>query len=280
MPILSRAGQPDIHYALDDFTDPWTNAPYLILQHGYCRNADFWYQWVPHLARFYKVVRPDMRGLGRSGRNFDLASELDAAAYVGDLRALIAHLGDAPVHYCGESFGGHLGMVFGGMYPDLFRSLTLIAAPVHINEGTRKSYACGHASWPEAIRRMGVRAWLAQTNRSARFPPDMPQAFVDWYDQGVASAGADMMVRVAEIALAANALPWLSKITAPVLNLHPSGGVIASDEQRAILAREVRDIRFVALPTPYHMIQYIRPGLCARQVLQFAAAVDGRICEE
>lgn len=280
MPTLQRAGKPDLHYELDDFTDPWAGAPVLILQHGYCRSSRFWYQWVPYLSRYYKVVRPDLRGLGQSGRNFDLATELTAREYIDDVRALVAHLGDVPVHYCGESLGGTIGMAFAGKYPALVRSLTVIASPVFVGEGARKGYACGHASWPEAIRRMGPRAWLAETNRSTRFPADMPREFVDWYDEGVAAAGADMMVRIAEIALEIDVTPWLPKITAPVLNLHPTGGVISNDEQKSVLKSNVGNIRFVGLPTPFHMIHYIRPALCARQVLQFAAAVDGRVCDE
>ena len=58
MPILKRNNKPDLHYVIDDFTDPWRNAPYLILQHGNGRSSAFWYRWVPYLARFYKVVRP------------------------------------------------------------------------------------------------------------------------------------------------------------------------------------------------------------------------------
>lgn len=280
MPTLKRAGKPDIHYELDDFTDPWAQAPVLILQHGYCRNANYWYQWVPHLCRYYRVVRPDLRGLGKSGRDFDLATHLTAEEYVADLRAIVADLGDAPVHYCGESFGGTIGMAFAGQFPDLVRSLTVIASPAFISEGARTGYACGHPSWPQAIRSMGARAWLTETNRSTRFPPDMPSAFVDWYDAGVASAGEDMMVRMAEVALGVDMRPWLAKITAPMLSLHPTGGVISNDEQRAALKAGVRDIRFVGLPTACHMIHYIRPALCARQVLQFAAATDGRICDE
>ena len=47
MPIVKRPNHPDIHYALDDFTDPWKNAPYLILQHGFDRSSQFTYSWVP-----------------------------------------------------------------------------------------------------------------------------------------------------------------------------------------------------------------------------------------
>ena len=82
MPELRRAGKPMLHYALDDFTDPWRDAPYLILQHGYGRSGRFWYSWVPYLARFYKVVRPDLRGLGGSQVPEDLESGLNPEAYI------------------------------------------------------------------------------------------------------------------------------------------------------------------------------------------------------
>ena len=31
MPVLRRAGKPTLHYALDDYTDPWRHAPHLLL---------------------------------------------------------------------------------------------------------------------------------------------------------------------------------------------------------------------------------------------------------
>src|SRR6266511_5580804 len=103
MPILRRKNEPDLHYEIDDFTDPWKNAPYILLQHGYGRSSKFWYRWVPYLARFYKVVRPDLRGLGQSSKNFDLAKGLNPTAYLGDLNAVLDDLGVDSVHYCGES---------------------------------------------------------------------------------------------------------------------------------------------------------------------------------
>ena len=34
MPTFKRSNTLDLHYTLDDFTDPWVNRPYLVLQHG------------------------------------------------------------------------------------------------------------------------------------------------------------------------------------------------------------------------------------------------------
>jgi len=280
MPIIHRAGKPDLHYTLDDFTDPWADAPVLLLQHGYGRNGAFWYQWVPYLSRFYKVVRPDLRGLGRSGRNFDLGRELTLDEYLGDLRAIVADLGDRPIHYCGESMGGLLGMAFAGTFPHLVRTLSLVSAPVFIGEAARKGYACGHDSWPQALRQMGALAWLRQTNASTRFPPDMPAGFIDWYTKDTAAAGVEMLIAMAEMVLEADATEFLPRIDAPVLSLYPSGGVIANDEQKNVLRSKLREVHFVHLPTTFHMIHYIKPALCAREVLAFASLADGRAASE
>jgi 3-oxoadipate enol-lactonase len=61
MPYLNRTGEPLLYYELDDYTDPWKQAPYLLLQHGYARSSKFWRARVPYVSRFYCVIRPDTR---------------------------------------------------------------------------------------------------------------------------------------------------------------------------------------------------------------------------
>ena len=117
MPLVERRGAPALYYELDDYTDPWRNAPYIVLQHGFARSSKFWYQWVPYLSRFYKVIRTDLRGLGRSSKAFDLTTGFTAANWVGDVEAILDHAGADSVHYCGESFGGILGMVLAATQP-------------------------------------------------------------------------------------------------------------------------------------------------------------------
>jgi 3-oxoadipate enol-lactonase len=280
MPYVQRSGKPTLFYELDDFTDPWAKAPVLLLQHGYGRNSAYWFQWVPYLSRFYRVVRPDLRGLGRSGKDFDLRTGLTPETYLGDLVDIADHLGVETLHYCGESIGGILGLAFAGAHAKRVRSLSLISAPVFISEKARKVLACGHESWPAALRKMGPQGWLSATNASSRFPADMPQPFVDWYDAGVAAAGTDMLVAMAEFALAADVTPYLPRIETPVLCMYPAGGKVADDEQKALIRDKVRNVRMLTLPTPHHMLQFVSPALCARQVLGFVASVDNRVCDE
>ena len=119
---------------------------------------------MPYLSRFYKVVRPDLRGLGKSGIPDDLEAGLTVEAYIEDLLAIIDALGGRPVHYCGESLGGILGMVLAAQHPQRLRTLSLVAAPLLINQDTQRAFAFNHPTWQDALQTMGSRKWAEAAN--------------------------------------------------------------------------------------------------------------------
>ena len=172
MPYVERPHEPAIFYELDDYTDPWKKAPCLLLQHGFARSSRFWYSWVPYLSRFYRVVRPDLRGLGNSSRQFDFNTGLGLNIYLDDINAIIDHLNVDSVHYCGESLGGILGMAFAAEFPARVRTLSLISAPVYVSEHNQQNTTYGYSSRIEALRQMGAQGWAEASNAGRRFPPD------------------------------------------------------------------------------------------------------------
>ncbi len=280
MPYVETRNAPRLHYELDDFTDPWRNAPVVILQHGFGRSSRFWYSWVPYLSRFYRVVRPDLRGLGRSPADFDLDAGITVEAYVEDLLAITDALGVDSVHYCGESLGGILGIVLAAEHPERVRTLSLVSAPVFINEQTRRTFAFGRASWQDALREMGAFEWAKAVNAATRFPPGTDPGLLAWYAEEMGRSGVDVLVAVSRLASKVDVTPYLGRIKAPVLGLYPSGGTVTSQEQEALLASHVRNIRIVHLAARGHAILNISPAACARHVLHFAAQFDGTPCHE
>ena len=66
MPTFVTRDGATLHYAVHDFTDRWRKAGTIILVHGFARSGEFWFNMIPYLARFYRVICPDLRGLGRS----------------------------------------------------------------------------------------------------------------------------------------------------------------------------------------------------------------------
>ena len=68
MPEFKLSDGTTLHYRVDDYTDPWRKAETILMIHGNAERSDSWYGWVPHLARHYRVIRPDTRGYGASGK--------------------------------------------------------------------------------------------------------------------------------------------------------------------------------------------------------------------
>jgi 3-oxoadipate enol-lactonase len=280
MPTLRRPNKPDLHYELDDFTDPWRDAPVILLQHGYARSSRFFYNWVPYLSRFYKVVRPDMRGFGQSSREFDLQKDLNVAEYANDLEAIIDAVGAESVHYCGESLGGIVGMFFAAERPRRVRTLSLVCSPLYLSEGFRKRAAFGHESWEEALRKIGARGYADGRNAADRFAPDTDPELVRWYAEQQGSSDVEVMIAVQKLASTINATPQLSRIEAPVLGLYPSHGPVTTPEHEELLRKHVRNLKLVHLPSKYHNLNSTQPAACATEVLHFAAQHDGIACHE
>lgn len=280
MPFLQRSGQPSIHYTIDDFTDPWAKRPILILQHGNGRSGRFWYRWIPYLARHYRIVRPDMRGLGQSGQDFDLERNLTLEALIGDLTDLIAELGAPNVHFCGESMGGILGSVLTALHPELVRTLTIVATPVFINDNMKQRYSVGHGSRTDAMKAMGTRAWVEATTKVTRLPADKEPELFRWYVDEYSANDPDVQVAMSALVNAASMRDFLPRIKAPVLGLYPTEGQITSSEQEAMLRDNIPQIEMVHLPTSFHMIHLLHARECAMRTLKHCARHDGIATEE
>ena len=277
MPSFQRTPDLTLHYELDDFTDPWSKAPFLLLQHGNGRSSRFWYRWVPYLARFYKLIRPDMRGLGRSTGRLDLAADFTLDALVGDLAAVLDHAGAAKVHYCGESMGGILGLALAARRPARIATLTLVATPVFIEDAVKQTYALGQGSRVEAMEKLGIRAWVEATTRATRLPADQEPGLFEWYVDEFAKGDPAVQVAMSKLVNAANAVSLLPAVKAPVLGLYPTSGQITSDAQEQLLRGGLARFELIHLPTSYHMVQLLCPATCAGHVARFCARHDGRV---
>jgi pimeloyl-ACP methyl ester carboxylesterase len=105
------------HYISNDFSDPWKPHDTILIQHGFGRHAEFWYHWIPVLARKYRVIRRDLRGHGRS--SYPKAGdkyEYDADTILGEIVDILDQLGVDKVHFLGESTGGMLGEMLAARY--------------------------------------------------------------------------------------------------------------------------------------------------------------------
>jgi len=280
MPTLVTGDGATLHYAVHDYTDRWRKAGTIILVHGFARSGEFWFNMIPYLARFYRVICPDLRGLGLSRPLADPHRAISLDAYLADIAAVADHAGADEFHLAGEAIGGAITLVFAAEHAKRVRTLSVIAPAVWANEWLRNSYAVGYPSWVDAIRALGVEGWVRKSNRLARFPAGFDPAFMDWYAREVGKADVEVVTAMVDVAGSANARPYLEKIKAPVLALYPTGSNISTAEQEQALRDHVDSMRVVHLNSPYALLGMLEPAACAGQILNFAAMHDGIVCHE
>src|SRR5262245_65110214 len=128
MPTFHIPPHLDMHYEVDDYTDPWRPPATVLMLHGNAESGVAWYGWVPHLAPWYRVVRPDMRGFGASTpmpRDFPWTLDI----LIDDFCRLIDALGVERFHLVGAKIGGTIARAFAARRPARVRTLTVVGTP-------------------------------------------------------------------------------------------------------------------------------------------------------
>ena len=204
---LQREPGVALAYTADDFHDRWRPADTIVLVHGLAESGEAWFGWVPHLARRFRVVRPDLRGFGRSTpMPRDFAWTLDGLA--DDLAAMIREeLDGGPVHLVGAKIGSTICARFAATHADLLRTLTLIGLPV---VGSRHRPGLD----PETH---GVRAW-ARSSMEERLGRVAP-AMLEWWSDLMGATALSTLLGFSQAVGNFNVTADLPRIACPTLLL-------------------------------------------------------------
>lgn len=144
MPMLMRADY-RIHYELEGPE----GAPILLFSNSLGAELGMWNAQVAEFAKRFRVLRYDNRGHGESSAPKPpyLLAEL-----AGDAVALVEHLGEKAVHFCGLSLGGMVGMWLATHYPQMIQKLLLCNTSALL--GPRENWD----TRIEAVRHGGMQA--------------------------------------------------------------------------------------------------------------------------
>ncbi len=264
MPTIDAGPGIPLHYYDDDFTDPWQPSPAILLQHGFSRNGSFWYNWVPLLSGDYRVVRPDMRGMGGSAIDED-RFEPSIDTFVSDLNAILDHLGIDRVVYVGESFGGILGLNFAHRHPERVRALVLCNTPCRLPDRERLHRT---TDTDDALNR-SIGAWSTATINNRLDTRFAPQGLIDWYiaemDRTPASVGRKLQAYLDTLDFS----PHLKEVQTPTLLLVGEESPTSTLDQQQFMADQLPNSRLVVYPGFGHGINAVHPRWCVQQLSEF-----------
>ena len=267
MPAVPAGPDVKLHYYEDDFTDPWRSAPAMLLQHGFSRNGGFWYNWVPLLAREFRVLRPDMRGMGRSAMD-ESKYQPSLDTFADDVRRVLDQAGIEKVVFVGESFGGIIGLKCAHAYPDRIRALVLCNTPCRLpHADLRKRFAAG-GDWDATMRR-GIGAWSTSTIGMRLDTRVAPQGLVDWYVAEMDRTPPTIGLKLQAYLDTLDFRPRLKEVATPTLLLVGEESPTSTLEQQRFMAEQLPSCRLEVYPGFGHGINVIHPEWCAQRVREF-----------
>ena len=260
MPTFKSADL-DMHYLVDDFTDPWTKPETILLLHGNCESSAAWFGWVPHLARRYKAVRPDRRGMGGSTpMPRDFPWTLDVV--IDDHIRLMDSLGVERFHVVGCKWGGTLARAAHAVRN--VRTLTVVGTPQASRPGGE-----GHPELIKEFEERGLKEWAARTmgmRLGSGFTKEGAQDRIDFMSRTAVSTMIGFQtLNYIDIG------PEMSKIKCPTLVITTEGSGLASVEENRAWQQQIPNSKLLVLPGDSYHVALTDSDACAKATLEFIA---------
>lgn len=169
----------------------------VVLLHGWPQTGHEWRKVVPLLAGRYRLIIPDLPGLGDSSRPTD---GYDKKSIASHLREMCEQLGLSGFHLVGHDWGGPTAFALACAIPDRIRTLSILDVTIpgigpDISQGGKRWHHAFHMTpdLPEALTRGREREYLGwfyrefSWQRDAITPADIEE-YVRCYSQPGAMA--------------------------------------------------------------------------------------------
>lgn len=266
-----------IHCLADDYTDPWAGADTVLMLHGIAEQGAIWRAWVPHLARRFRLLRPDLRGYGQSsalpeGRTFGIADWAD------DLQRVIERLERPRVHLVATKLGALIAFELAQRRLPWIASMTLAG----MLPSPSASLGPWLGDWLDTIERDGVEAWARMTMPGRMGASLSPEA-MEWWTQLMGTAPART------VAASLRLLPDIAgpshpeRVACPALFIAAGAKSNAAtyDQQPATsdlqrLKERVPGARWVEVPADSYHIAASHPDACAAVTAAFITGLEAR----
>jgi pimeloyl-ACP methyl ester carboxylesterase len=244
----------------------------LILIHGGLLDRRMWDPQFAEFARFYEVIRYDLRGYGKS--------EMGNVPYTDerDLYDLLTDLAIDHTYLLGLSLGGRVALDFALTYPEMVDALILAAA----NIGGYDNYTPESIARGEEIQKaasMKDRARLYHLWASDPWMPhedEYPEAAHQYRNLLKEYSFAHYLQPTLRQRLAPPAIQRLTEIRQPTLILIGDEDSLEMQAQAELLEAGILDARKVTLHRARHMLNMERPETFNRAVLTFLRSVEER----
>lgn len=238
----------------------------VVLLHGYPFNRSMWSEQAEALSERYRIITPDLRGLGETKGTGETAMMDEMAR---DVAALLDHLGIRRIVLGGLSMGGYVALAFYRRFPLHVRALVLAdtRAQSDTEEARRNRFEQAQrvlSDGMEAIADDFLPKVLAPATIAERpeIVARVRRMITDTDPKGAAAALYGMAARTDQT-------DYLPRILAPTLIIVGSEDKLIPLPEAELLNREIRGSRLEVLNGAAHLSNIERPAEFNRALADF-----------
>ena len=250
----------------DLFYEVLGEGPDVVMLHPYPSDHDYWLPLTGHLESRFRLVLPDMRGLGRSGTGEGTAT---MAKLAGDLLRLCDELKIGRATFVGCSVGGYVLFEFWRRWRERVKALVLMDTRAGLDSDEGRAGRLKNAEdvlqkGPDWAIEQLMPKLLSPVTMSSR--PDVVERAKSTMKHGTAAGMAAVQRGMAE---RADSTLTLAEIDVPVLVLGGEDDAPSPVSELERMARGIRGAELKIVRRAGHFAAFEQPDEVGRLVRDF-----------
>ena len=235
------------------FTDEGQGIP-LVFVHGFPLSRGAWQRQVDELKTSYRVIAPDLPGLGDSEPR---QGGHGMAQTADDVYALLKQLRTGPVVLIGHSMGGYVALAFARKHPDMLKGLVLVgtksgADTAEAAAGRRATAEKVKAEGPDVVINSMAPKMLAASNGDTAMAKQVRGFMERSRPEGVIGSLLGMAERD-------DSTDYLAQLSVPVLIITGADDTVIPPAESEKMAKAIKGARLEVIPNAGHLVAFEQP---------------------
>ena len=236
------------------YTDEGKGLPVLFI-HGFPLSRGAWGKQIDALKSSYRVIAPDLRGLGE---NDAVKGTVTMTQFADDIHALLQQLKTGPAVLVGHSMGGYVALAFAKKYPDVMRGLVLVATKAGADTADA---AAGRRATADKVKAGGSSVvvdamtpkMLAASNQDPKLL-DQVRGFM------APSKPESVMAALLGMAERPDSTGMLAEVSVPTLVITGADDIVIPPAESEKLAAAIRGAQLKKIPNAGHLVAFEQPA--------------------
>ena len=263
MPTFQSTPDLEMHYEVDDFTDPWRSRETILLLHGNAESGAAWYGWVPTLARHRRRPAEAAHIWAHHAivpRDFPWTLDV----LIDDFIRLMDRLEADRFHLVGAKIGGTIARAFAARRPGRVMTLTVVGTPPPMREGAAERAP----ELAQEFEMQGVEHWARRT-MAGRLGSIFPPEGVEWWIRFMGHTAVSTQIGFMKTIACADIRADVPKIGCHTLVITTDGSGLASVDETRTWQQRIPNSSLLVLPGNSYHVAASHAERCAEATLDF-----------